>query len=160
VRIQDDNYSCGACAVLNALESVGIEVDLGQIESLAGTTPQGTDENGIMQAIDRLGLSSEVIAHSGPGSADVAKDWWWTSVWRGVLDGGPAIVYSRSRQHWMVLSGLLGDRMTLLDSDNDPANVAANGVHSVDRDSLMDRTGGELYAIRVVAPQRARAVAL
>lgn len=159
VRIQDDDYSCGACAILNALEAIGVKVSLEQVERLAGTTREGTDEIGIKDALDALGLESSVVAWDSANALAVRGDWFFATILRGAAQGQPAIVYSKPREHWFAAIGAIGDRLVVFDSDNTKANVAVNGVHVVDRDGLLQLTGPQLYALLVDASQASRQVA-
>lgn len=159
MKIQTDSYSCGACAVLNALEAVGVELSLEQIERLAGTTRQGTDENGIKAALDAVGLESSVIEWGSATTPGARGDWFFAMLLRAANIGSPSVVYSRPRQHWFAVVGAIGHRLVVFDSDNTKENIAASGVHVIGSEELLRMTGPEPYALRVEPPQAGRLVA-
>lgn len=159
MRLQRDDYSCGACAVMNALEALGIQITIEQAKRLADTTPDGTDEVGIKDALDALGLDSSVVAWDSASGPGARGDWFFAMVLRAANAGSPSIVYSRPRQHWFAVIGALGHRLVVFDSDNTKENVAASGVHVCGPAELLQATGPEPYALRVEPPTAARQVA-
>ena len=159
MRLQRDDYSCGACAVLNALEALDIQVSLEQVKRLADTTPDGTDEIGIKDALDALGLDSSVVEWSSASTPGARGDWFFAMLLRAANAGSPSIVYSRPRQHWFAVIGALAHRLVVFDSDNTKENMAASGVHVFGPAELLQATGPEPYALRVEPPMAGRLVA-
>lgn len=159
MKIQSDDYSCGACAVSNALEAVGYQLSLEQVERLAGTTHEGTDEVGIKDALDAIGVASSVVAWDSATTPGARGDWFFAMLLRAAAGGSPSIVYSKPREHWFAVVGSIGHRLVVFDSDNTKANIAASGVRVVGAPELLQMTGPEPYALRVEPPQAARWVA-
>jgi ABC-type bacteriocin/lantibiotic exporter with double-glycine peptidase domain len=142
VIIQPDSYSCGACAIHNAMQALGHDLELDDIQEMAGTDEDGTDEKGIKRALEQLGYTGEVIASKG--------DEFWADVTTAVGNGDPVILSTEDYDHWVTVVGVSGDRVVVFDSENTKANLDESGVHVVDQDGLTKMIDGGKYALRVV----------
>lgn len=143
MRIQDDDYTCGPCAIVNALEAVGRRISEDEAEELAGTTGDGTDEKDIAGALSRLGYDAERLPHA-------SNDELYAGVQGALREGDSVLLYSNSRQHWMAAIGTIGDRVVVFDSDNTDDNEARSGVRVVDAAGLASMVKPERFALRVV----------
>jgi len=148
MKLQDDNYSCGPCAIHNALKALGRDIPVDEIEDLAGTTQRdGTDEWDIKAALNALGFDAEVI--------DVDDDdrfWFQILLAVGGDDGhaDPVIINTDSEEHWVAAVGMFGERLIVFDSDNTRENWSESGVHVLDKEELFEMAGTARYALRVV----------
>ena len=114
---QTFNYDCGANALLSMLVYSGIEEREDRIASLAGTTKEGTEINGVLRVLSYYGLPFQVYC-----PMTLAR-------LRGVLDAGypvlmPIQAYRESNEvyddlwddgHWVVAIGYENDRIIFED---------------------------------------------
>lgn len=133
MRLQIDDYSCGPCAIVNALAAIGITAPISKVARLAGTDAEkGTDENGVMNALAKL--SVEHVALRFPDDA---------STWAGVtqaLDAGSSVVMCVDGvDHWIAIIGRIGDRVVAFDSQRTADNLRENGVCVYDEVELAER---------------------
>lgn len=132
MRYQQLTYSCGAGAVVNALRALGVRVDERRVRPSAGTTPDGTDEIGTIQAVRALGYSASEFTGKSRNHA-----WRWL---HGALLQGSAVIISVDLwQHWVTCIGLLGDRVILIDPAKVQSNMRENGIHVLSKDRLIAR---------------------
>lgn len=102
-------YYCGPASLQNALALYGVDASQKKLAELAGTTSEaGTDEFGMMRAIDAMGFRHIEIRENKPQLALYAIDLRW-----------PVILCIDSWTHWSLVIPGRG-RYILVD----PANVA------------------------------------
>lgn len=142
MRYQERSWSCGAAAVVNAALCFGRRVPERLVRTVAETTPDGTDEGGIVRALCTLGLKGTIF-----NGVD------FRFALACVADT-PAIVCAYNLQHWVTLAGRTdgGRRYIVIDSSNVKRNVRENGVAVLDRRGLRkiwQTRNGEFFGILV-----------
>lgn len=145
MRFQETKSSCGAAAIRNVLKCLGKNVGEHRIRQLAGTDEDGTTEAGVMDALDKLGYTSEVYEHEKVGDAKV-------TLTRCLKAGMPLIVAVDQDTHWATVVGMCGNRYVVVDSERTVKNKKENGVHALDTRGLLRRwrkPDGTMYAIAV-----------
>jgi len=149
--IQDDAYSCGPHAIVNALAAIGQEdIDVLYVVEIAQCTKaKGTNEKGIVAALNELGYDVNVIA---PFNADNL----FGHVCTSLDQAHPVILLVDGVDHWIAVVGTIGwtegttRRLIIFDSENTASNREFNGVHIYDKGEFDRRCGGSRYAISVV----------
>jgi len=124
---------CGPTALQNALRSLGLFISQEELVHLCNTSDEdGTDEKGMMQALDRLPVDYYQI-HDFNGTAALS------SLDCSLSCGEPAIICVDDWEHWVVVIGKLGVRYIIFDSTNDDWNREEQGCWSVDADTLIKK---------------------
>lgn len=132
--LQADDFSCGPCAVVNALEAMGRRVTKQHAVDLAETTfRSGTSETHVIAALAALGHDS----------APIDRETLYRGVISSVVSGSAVILYDPSRDHWLAVVGACGDRAIAYDS--------LVGVIVLDSSSLVELASPDLYALSVTA---------
>lgn len=133
MHFQKTCYSCGAASIVNALKCFGRNVSERKCRSLAGTSAEdGTEESGILSAIDALGYRSAVF------SSEKKKE--SLQFLRQCLDDGkPVIIVSDRDTHWMTVVGRLGKRFLVTDPARTIASIKENGIHVLGEKELFIR---------------------
>lgn len=132
-RYQQKPAWCGPASIQNALRALGIRVGQQRIAKLAGTClDDGTDENGIIKAVEDLGYVAS------PFSTNHKQD---ASNW--LLDqsrkGNPCIICVDNWGHWVAVAGHCGDRVWLFDSTREAFNQMENGAHCLATNTVVRR---------------------
>jgi predicted double-glycine peptidase len=113
VVLQSTLYSCGPCAVLNALTALGrAEPELTEqvMIRLAGCTPTfGSNATGLKRALSALRFKSRALSYAQPTRA-------LGGLRRALKAGHPVIMLVDGDDHWVACVGALGDRFLLADS--------------------------------------------
>lgn len=120
MRYQSHRAACGAAALHNALQALGISRSEEELGGLAGTTADGTSSRGMIKAIKAIGTDHELIG----------KNMRWKDIesaqvglWFLVANKGrPVILCTEDFGHWVACVGYTGGRFIVVDSD-DPALV-------------------------------------
>ena len=130
MKHQTKPWKCGPATVRNVLRAFGVKDSEDHLTYLCGTTKNGTDEFGMMDAIKHHGFRvSEYRSNS-------KKDaWLWLH--GSLLHGEAVVLCTQAWEHWVVCVGSLGDRVVIIDSSNFKYNKAENGVHVWGKDWLM-----------------------
>ena len=110
---------CGPAALVCALQAHGIRMGQGRAARLMGTTDDGSDEQDIISALDRLGASWDECATN---DRQAARSW---LVSRAAM--APVLLCVGDWSHWVVVAGCCGDRLWLFDSSPEPWNKAGLG---------------------------------
>jgi ABC-type bacteriocin/lantibiotic exporter with double-glycine peptidase domain len=121
-RTQPDDYSCGIYSIINALIVYGENKSRREVGALTQTTENGTDEEGIKQALTELGYKHRVYTSQNGNNA-----WRWILRHAGF---NPLILYVDG-DHWLVVAGRIQNKVVLLDS--------LNNAHIVNKTELLDR---------------------
>ncbi len=133
MRYQEESWSCGAAALVNAARALGKRVAEGRVRSVSGTThDDGTAEDGLISGARELGLTA--TEHHSADSAAA-----WAFVRSNVLEGRPCLICVDSWGHWVTVVGLVGDRVLVADPANTKKNRSENGVLSLLRKDLLPR---------------------
>ncbi len=123
---------CGAAAIQNALQIHGRRVGQERIAELAGTSvEEGTDEHGIIAALDALGFAPTEFTTDNLTSA---RRWV-----RSFASIAPLILCVDQLEHWVCVAGGCGERLYVFDSSRDPWNKRENGAWSISVASLLKR---------------------
>ncbi len=112
---------------------------------LADTTPEGTGEQGVKQALRHYGLS---VSEAGFDKASLGWEWLHGSL----MHGRCVILCLDNWGHWSVALATLGDRVVVIDPIRTKSNLSENGVHVLSHQRLMRRWRGpnkSLYGISV-----------
>lgn len=133
MRFQKTCYSCGAASIVNALKCFGRNVDERKIRSLASTTAEdGTDDEGILTALDILGFNSTVFSSEKRRES--------LMLLKASLDEGmPVIIVSDSDTHWMTVVGRLGNKFLVFDPQRTIRNIKENGISVLGERELFRR---------------------
>lgn len=133
MRYQEESWSCGPAALVNAARALGKRVAEKRVRSLSGCTEDaGADERGLIFAARDLSLTA--TPHHSADSAAA-----WAFVRSNVLEGRPCLICVDSWGHWVTVVGIIGDRVLLYDPANTKKNQAENGVEPLTRPQLLKR---------------------
>lgn len=149
MRLQSRPWYCGAAAVVNALRCYGVRVREQVVAKHGGVSKEhGIQEHGIKQSLERLGYGWEEISERRYANAEGL-------LLAALRRGHAVIVLVEEGGHWVVATGLLGDRVTVFDSQTGAWNRRENGVHVLQAGAQLRRywtaCGGQRYGI-VVKP--------
>jgi len=136
VEYQQRNYSCGPAAVRAALYVLGHSVQEATIRKWAKTTPEGTDEHGIMRAIHQYGHGTTEFQ-----SDLIGKSWEWLR--SSLRRGRPVLICVKQWNHWETVIGTLGKKVIVFDPDRPPAGQRRkySGLKFYSQADLMPRWG-------------------
>lgn len=129
---QDNRYSCGVHAVMNALVALGKnDVSYDEIKALAGTTSRnGTSDDGVVQCLEQLGFRATIYE-----TQNVDNAWRWLYKWS---DKQPIIVLVDQYKHWACVNGKIDHRVILVDPDPE-LHKHQNGVYSCNKAEMLER---------------------
>lgn len=154
MRYQQNDYSCGPAAIVNALKCFGRHYRERTVQKLCGTTQEGgTDEKSLLTGIRALNWRvTELKATSRPEAFQKL----WT-----VLDDSAALLCVDNDSHWITAIGKIGRRIVIADPKNTVKNRKENGVHVVPAPELIRRwrnAGNEYYGLVIhpIYPRRLR----
>lgn len=131
---QTDEYSCAVAAIQNVFRALGKRVPEHHVRAHSATTPEkGTNEHGIRNALERLGMPGDELVQETKGRA-------WKDLTKSILGGSPVILLVEHGQHWVAAIGMLGsDRVVVFDSTRTKKNKLENGLHVYNRRQLFKR---------------------
>lgn len=110
MKYQQRPSSCGAAALGNALEAIGISKTQDELEKLSGTTNKGTSANGLLKALRLLGIP-RLVMHT----RDSRRLLQYT--FRQIKNlGNPFILSVDNWKHWVAFVGFLGTKYIIIDS--------------------------------------------
>lgn len=132
MRLQEQGFSCGAAAVVNALRALGKRVSERTVRALAGTNEDGTDESDITAAVRALGCAA---AQFSTDNRKAALAWLMESL----RNGRPVIACVDQWAHWVTIVGQLGSDIILIDSTNTRRNRAEHGAYVIRRTDFLRR---------------------
>lgn len=116
---QERSWSCGPGALVNALAVLGHDVSEDEVRALADTdSVDGTDEHGLIEAIEELGHDPHVIWTSDrPGA--------WSRLVDHVGRGHPVLLCVDEWDHWVAITATDGKTVTMIDpADEEPHEVS------------------------------------
>lgn len=133
MRFQETSYSCGAAAILNVARCFGKRIPERVARSIAETTPDGTDEDGIINALATLGLEGKKFSEQYFDSAIeyIRKN-------LNASNGYPSIICTQNMQHWVVIIGGTDnyERYIIIDSSRTKRNLKENGIQILSKKEL------------------------
>lgn len=142
-KSQMNNYACGVLAIQNAIVALGGEADYDDVKRLAGTTSKdGTSTRGVLRALKSLNCkATHYKTRNGDNAWRFARKWATTQ---------PLICDVDQNTHWVVLSGMIDDKMIIIDSGID-ASGEEKGVFPYGKEEWLSRwkSRGWYKAIRV-----------
>ena len=113
MRYQSRKSSCGPAALANALESIGIERTEDELGTLSKQSVDGTSSINLRKAAESIGVETFHICEQRSEVAAWALEYHLKS-------GNPALLVVDNDEHWIAVTGMLGDRLIIVDSaDND-----------------------------------------
>ena len=123
---QERGWSCGPAAVVNALGALGHRVSEDIVRELADTNSvDGTDEAGLLEALEQLGFQAETVWTSDTEGA-------WNRLVRHLVAGHPALLCVDEWDHWVTVVATDGGTVTVFD----PAKEQED---TLDEDELVKR---------------------
>ena len=150
MKAQTTPWNCGPASVSNALRWLGHRVGQTRLAAL-GTTPDGTDEEGIKAQVLSAGRQYMVIDER---SAEAA--------WSSLADYcAPVLCCINRWTHWVCVIGVCGERVTYFDPAREEYLIRENHIVTVSRGKFMKRwyaarrardsvEQGGFYAIAVI----------
>ena len=146
MKIQETNWDCGACAVLNALRCYNDRISSKKVRKACNSDPQkGTDEKDLVNGIAALGYVGHAFNHNKVGQA-------WEMLKENLSSGKPVILNVDKEQHWVTAIGIINDHVIIFDSNNTIKNLAENGIHVLSKRVLGKRwkdDAGNFYGVAV-----------
>ena len=142
MRPQSRKYSCGPAALRAALHMLGRRVTERALIKHARTTPHsGTDEAGIVRAIEHYGLVPTPRLVRGAGQA-------WRWVRRQLGQGRPVLLCTDKWSHWVCVVGSFGSCVLVFDPE---VKRRYSGLRPYTYDELAKRWGveGSYYGVSV-----------
>ena len=129
MRFQTKSYSCGSAAIVNALRCFGRRIAERHVWPLADTTDDGTDEEGIVNALASLGYSTSLIQTSTKKEA----------VWElnQATSLFPVIISAERERHWVTIIGKVCDRYIVVDPARTLRSKRENGVFMMNKRELL-----------------------
>lgn len=110
MELQEKSYSCGPAALRAVLYVYGKKATEKMIRRWARTTPEGTDEEGLKNAIAHYKFRH--VEHNYSGARE-ATDWLKKSLRKGV----PAVLCVDKESHWVAAVGMLGKKIIVFDPE-------------------------------------------
>lgn len=155
MQLQEKDYSCGPAALRAALYRYGKKHTEKVIRRWAQTTPDGTDEEGLMRAIAHYKLRYKVIETYSVRDA-LNKLKYYMS--RGI----PLLLSVDNESHWFAAVGAMGKDIMVFDPEPSwkGCRPKYSGVRYFDPTTLASRwmattgeSAGVYYAIAVLPPK-------
>lgn len=114
MELQERAYSCGPAALRSALYMMGHKVREATIRKVAGTVTrgknQGTDEQGLIKAIEHYGHNAEEFQCKNGHTS-------WVSLLRSLKKGHPVLLCIYNWDHWVAAIGTFGKRIIVFDPE-------------------------------------------
>lgn len=145
-KYQINYFECGTRSIQNALSTLGVEIDRDEIRPLAGTNRVwGTSKRGIVSAIRKLGFKATIYQTRNKENA-----WRWLK--RNAV-AYPIIALVDVGCHWSTFSGVVADRVILVDPSQYQTKKAPDGTGTFcySKAEALDRweNDGSYYAVLV-----------
>ena len=119
VGYQSKDAWCGPAALQSALQIHGVRVGQGRLAKILDTAQDGTDELDLLNGLDRLGAQHHELSTDRRADARA-----WLLRFAPVA---PILLCVDSFDHWVVVAGMCGPRLWLLDSSSEAWNRAGLG---------------------------------
>ena len=104
--VQQDDFSCGYHTALSLIRYFNPQASSFDIYRWAGTTIEGTDEHGIINALKKSGLKARQVFNAT-----------YNTYAHSIINGCPVVAYSNKLDHWFLLTGICGRQLLACDSD-------------------------------------------
>jgi len=109
--IQEKNYSCGASAVRNVIESLnGIVPSEKYVRRICKTTIQGTSDKGLVKGLTKLLYHTEEFYTENENTFK-------NKLIKILKDGKKAITIIQGSSHWIAVKGYENKKIIFVDSD-------------------------------------------
>lgn len=134
------NNTCGAYAVLNAINALDGIADYDTVARLAGTSfKNGTSRRGIQRALKELGYS-----HAPYFTRNADNGWRW--LYKNAHDA-PIVILTDDYGHYCTVTGTMNSHVILVD----PSVSKDKNVFVLSRGDLLSRWGylGRYWAVKV-----------
>lgn len=131
MKYQPDNYSCGIYSIINALEVYGDRKSRDEVIEVSGTTKEGTDKYGILNALKEFGYNPIEYKTNNKENA-----------WKWVITNAinyPLILIVDERDHWIVIAGRIRNKIVYIDSS------VNEGCFILDKSQLLEKWGYRGY---------------
>jgi ABC-type bacteriocin/lantibiotic exporter with double-glycine peptidase domain len=125
MKLQKEPYDCGVYSILNGARALGLSIPVARIRKHADTDETGTNEHGIMNALEKLGFTYEEFKL--PKKPAFAQ----------LFSGYPVILNVEDGRHWVTLIGTMGKRVVIFDSWMAKWNAQENGISVLSEQQLM-----------------------
>jgi ABC-type bacteriocin/lantibiotic exporter with double-glycine peptidase domain len=150
MKLQNDSFSCGIYAIINAAKCFDIHLTKKDVVKYSNTTRKnGTSEKGIIRALKNNNFN-----------ADDFKFFYKTCALKKINEelenSNPVIISVDNDNHWCVLVGTLGKKYIVFDSDGAKYNKLESGIQLVTVSDLVERWANrnkEFYCI-IVSKQK------
>jgi len=124
MRFQQDEYSCGPAALVNAFRVLGKTYTQDQVASLCGTSLDGTDEEELKRGVGLLGGYWGENPFSTTVSGDSSLVW----LRDNMKCRYPTLLCVDAWEHWVTLIGVCGARYIIFDPQKTSRNIRENGI--------------------------------
>lgn len=156
MRFQTDSFSCGVFALKNALSCLGKNVSEKILRKHTAVSPEhGTQDHGIKNALERLGMGWSELSYGKEGDA-------WKALTDSLVGGSPVILATKKDQHWVTAIGTIGStifldniptRVIIYDPSDDVSIRKESGTFVLTKRQLFEKwtqsTDGKFYGICV-----------
>ena len=129
---QQRRFSCGPSAVRAALYVLGHTISESSLRHWAGTTPEGTDERGVMRAIHHYGHKTREYQEE---SIKVSWNWLKTTLSRG----RPVLLCVDDWDHWVAAVGRFGGKVMIFDPARERGRKMYSGLRFYSEQELASR---------------------
>jgi len=155
MKLQNNSYSCGIYAIMNAAKCLGIDLPRKKISQFSGTKKNGTSEKGIIKSLRKNKFTAQEFEFSST-SYDNNKYRALRNLKSSLRNGNPVILCVDKNSHWCTVIGMLGGKFILFDSDIDAENKREHGTQIVKENQLVERWASykNFYGIRVSLRKR------
>lgn len=110
MRYQSKKSGCGPNALFNALQLLGVKRSEDELATLCGTDIKGTDTDGLVAALDNIG-----IKHGEIRLIHTLSDAASSVLHHRLCNGSPVLACVDKWDHWVTVAGFLGSRFLVLD---------------------------------------------
>jgi predicted double-glycine peptidase len=143
VILQSTQYTCGPCAIVNALAALGVEESERELMRMAEACPvEGTNARKMLRTLRWLGYTPVSLSPKGRGrgAGQDRHSVAWQALRDALASGYPAVLSVDRDEHWVAAVGVVGERVLVADS------ARGELVLSYDRQTLMARWRGKSSA--------------
>lgn len=136
MKLQNDSFSCGVYAVMNAARCFGIILSKKKILKHSNTSYRnGTNEKGILNALQNNNLAGKPFTVYEFVAFDKLN--------KSLKNDNPVIIYLPKEEHWCTVIGRMNDKYVIYDSDNASWNKREHGVQILTKEELKKRWKAE-----------------
>lgn len=126
MRMQSSQANCGAAALSNALQALGVTRSQEECETLCRTSAtEGTSARNLVRAAQAVGCRGVVVREKRAEVAILMLRHW-------VGLGRPMILCVDAGSHWVATVGAIGDRLLVADAADNELVVSCDSAEMVD----------------------------